>query len=621
MGLTTFKKILSAMSIYHHNETDIMYPTFEYRGSIPVIKSENAIDNQMEEVTKYLSRTNVIKLVTPMEQKNDTQLQLEMDNSPHEFVPVFGNEQFPMPSKFFPLGREITTGLSKDEERKRTNTFLHLAQLCQSKSLTSTQARECLLLLTTCRNQWYTINSLYIEARRWSQEGESTKYKGFGDALNSLRGVIAETDHMPAISNAAKILETTAGFLAEFENKNDLFFKRFEDVRNRLKNYFSSLTENTIINNDLTELYLDPEGPEPDHALKGPDSPEKDYHYNILTTWYAVAKPLTGLSRTFISDVLGYTGKSQLTHKKSCKEYIGELEASLSNLKHYGLPNIAIPQGLFDNKFYSKKSEEMRSAIEEYSTFCDSVLSALRRLITLLPTMHNPSQFPLKKPGAQTFYEIEGKRYLIRPNMFVLITDMRNSVGDRWNSPELKNTIETSITTLRKTEEIQSSVSYDDCRIIASDSLECISRCIQVLQSTLKLHKKSELNAFNGLRMACVQGDMLFDYHANKDLYKKAEGLPLDPHMVTIARAARIMELYKKRWDKEISTQFKKFHEALGDWKEDAEAEIVYLDSSSYANLPEPIRNKDRFFDFIEFKGVGPLVCWGILIDDFILGS
>jgi hypothetical protein len=124
--------------------------------------------------------------------------------------------KFVVPVEKFPY-HEKCMYLSTNDRDLISQTFKRLDNLCHSSVLTGEDIDDCLLLLTTCRNRWYTLNAMYLEAVKWSQEGKDD-YKGFCDALDALRQGVSGSKSLEAAANrAGTILATTAGYLREFQ--------------------------------------------------------------------------------------------------------------------------------------------------------------------------------------------------------------------------------------------------------------------------------------------------------------------------------------------------------------------------------------------------------------------
>lgn len=519
-----------------------------------------------------------------------------------------------LPVAGHPFGKDVEIAISDDDERLLTFSFLRLAQL--THVLRWREAEDVLLLLTTCRNEWYAVNAMYVEARKWCDEGKQANFKGYGDALDEFRACLASVTNgssggiqniHKAASAAGAVLQVVASYLTEFEKKRDLYFDRFESIHQKLLEYAKSL--DPIAQNEFETAFTQlGSGPGPHHSLRGPTEPEKDMYLTRLMEWVSVVRPLTGLTRTYISNVVG-VGKK---HEKPCAYYAAQLEVGVSAWINRGIDCPAIPASeVFESQLAltEESPQESSERIGQFLDFCQVMCTRARRfLLEMLPAHKDRSErFPLKKPTDESRINIAGREFERRSEMFVLITDMRNSVGDRHRSPELKIRVDEVINALRKEKTARSQTTYDDCRVVACDSLDAIAACARRLFSALEIEKSDD--GFAGLRMGCARGEMLFEYDGlMTDLLRAA---PMDSSDISIARAARLMSFDTLRWNEEGQA----LHNALGDLGENSS--LLFIDASVYQDLPEHLRSRCRSLDLVQLKGVGPRMCWAIPITEF----
>ncbi len=76
LRVTEFTKILSALAIYHPDKTPLV-PVFEFRGSVPFFRSEDAISKQLDEALDFLQRKSFIRLVAKAEATQQLSFGLE----------------------------------------------------------------------------------------------------------------------------------------------------------------------------------------------------------------------------------------------------------------------------------------------------------------------------------------------------------------------------------------------------------------------------------------------------------------------------------------------------------------------------------------------------------------
>src|SRR5262249_14845616 len=151
-------------------------------------------------------------------------------------------------------------------------------------------------------------NALYAEARKWCMEGRDSV--GFGDALASMGRLVMAMETPPHrddtfAKRTAQLLAVSAGYLEQFEYKNALFFERFETTRRVLLSFADTITDfraRTEFKNAFASIGKGPGTP--DDRLEGPAEPDNDAYIERLKEWFALARPLTSLARTFLSEVL-----------------------------------------------------------------------------------------------------------------------------------------------------------------------------------------------------------------------------------------------------------------------------------------------------------------------------
>lgn len=516
------------------------------------------------------------------------------------------------PSPNMPPWQPGRLAFGESDRRLIAGTFRRLADLVHT--LPPDQATDCLLLLTTCRNQWYAANALYVEAKKWCYEGRDTP--GFGDALAALATAVSgTTEAANASRKAARLLATAAAYLQEFEKKQDLFLNRFEEVRLHLVAYGESIRDVPARLEFLTTFANVGTGSgQPEDALAGPDRPDSDVYLERLREWFAFARPVTGLARTFISEVLG-VGRPH-PDGKTCRQYLAEIQSAshLWDSRGFRCPSLPPDSTFVRVPALSVADRTTRSQLESFLNFGrDSAAVARQFLAELLPAVETgrPTRFPLKRPLRKASVVIHGKPFAIKSDLFVCITDMRNSTGDRHLAPELKIRIEDTIERLRQTGNVASQTVYDDARVIACDSFESLARCIRRITHVVAPFKNQE--GFGGLRIGCTVGEMLFDYHESSDWKDIRRAPPLDSSDNTIATAARLMNLDKLRW--EDSAQGRMLLEALRVLRESDS--LVFLDSRVHEQLPRLARQMCQDVSVFDLRGIGRRQCWAVAIEAF----
>ena len=497
-------------------------------------------------------------------------------------------------------------GLTEMDEASLARTFNRLAQLCHYDQLSGKDKEDCLLLLTTCRNEWYTLNAMYAEADQWCKEG--SKYTGFGDALNVLRQAISRSLSLEkAGKKAATILETSAHYLEEYDKKQDLFFNRFEKVRSNLLLFADSIKD-LHARKEFIKYYAEKDsGPGPDHVLSPILVAGYEIYRQRLIHWYEVARPLTGLVRTYISEVLEI-GES---HIKTCSNYLEELSKSLQLWRvPYGYVCPDNPLG----EIFSWRRSTLRSSdivtgmnnLQQFISYCDNICQTSRLFLQeMLPSKpKGEGQFLLRKPGEREPISIGGKMFDLRHEMFVIIMDMRNSSGERYRSPELKVKITNIIESLCQDEEAVSEYTYNDCRAVGCTFLGKGIRSIARLWHALEAERSP--SGFAGLRMGAVCGSMLVGWQGewcNDRILMDCNN--------TLSAAARIMDLDKLRW-KIDTIEGQSLKSNLGDWSIDES--LIFFDTSLYEKLPNEIQERCREVNVIKLRSIGGRLCWAIPI-------
>ncbi len=526
-------------------------------------------------------------------------------------------EQLVIPVECPPQNRSEPGVLSKEDKRILENTFLRLAEM--SHQLSGQAATDVLLLLTTCRNQQYTVNAMYVEARKWCAEGQNANYTGYGDALDQLESAVSvlrsgssrlRPQMEKVFDKAAVTLSLAAAYLAEFRRKFELFFQRFAEVQSRLKDYGQSLMEkDPIAAYDVQETFIaEGNGPQ-GHELRPPSEPEKDVYCARLLNWIEVVRPLTGLTRTYLDEVL----RNRHSHKKSSRDYLREMAEGARKWPCLG---IECPSILDENSAFKPWPLAFNSSLEAFAAadqlslfveFCRQSLNCARRFLDdLVPGNESLLvRFPLRTLEERASVTIGTRTFRRKANMLVLIYDMRNSLGDRYQTPELKVKSDQVIEHLRKDTHACSQTTYDDCRVLACDSLKDMALCILRLFSFFQVERSSIGVA--GIRMGCVQGEMLYNYDGPlSDLLKAA---PLDSSENTIGRASRVMSLDSQRFKPEGEALVK----ALGDWSNNEN--LLFIDGSVFDELPDSVREMCRSLGVVPLKGVGKRGCWALPIN------
>jgi len=487
-----------------------------------------------------------------------------------------------------------------------SRTFNRLAELCHYSDLSRMKIEDCLLLLTTCRNEYYTLNAVYVEALQWSREGDT--YHGFADALDALRrGFSGLVPLKKAATKAAEILESAARCLDQFDKKYRLFFDRFNEVHNDLVRFGESIPDRSARREFLRYYAQRGSGPAVPHLLWPDPDPRMETYRTRLQDLYAVVRPLTGLARTFLSEVLeiGQSGE------KTCADYLAQvMEAARVWKAPYGyLPPDPPPEHVFSYRRSAATESALKESIRLFVSYCADMRGIASTYLREMAGAResNSTQFPLPFPGEHTRISIEGRSFVKVPNMFVLITDMRNSTGEEHRTPQLKVKMSEIVKSLHRDGGVASELTYNDCRAVGCLSLQ---QCVQsVARLWHSLEAQRSASGFAGLRMGAVRGPMLVDWDGSG---RRGEmKILLDDVEQTLATAARIMDLDKRRW-KAGSEDGDMLISALGDWSTDES--LIFLGASVYEALPNNVQTKCRELGSPEMKGVGHKVCWAVSI-------
>lgn len=519
------------------------------------------------------------------------------------------------PTDKLPPWQPARIGLLESDRRLISSTFRRLCDLVEK--LPPDRAADCLLLLTTCRNAWYTINAMFTEAKKWSEEGRNTQ--GFGDAIDTLSKALTGTGNIEeAAKRAAGRLEVCADYLQEFEKKQRLFMDRFEEVRTALLQYAQSITDVPARAEFLATFANLGSGPGPsEDELNGPEDVENDIYLERLREWFAMTRPLTSLARTYISDVLGI-GR-HIPKGSQLSEYCQQIAAAALVWESRGIRTPQVPPAEVFNVVkgldYSSRERQLKN-LRDYLVFCEQMVRRAREfLVEMLPSTSNESNrgFPLQRLTRSQTVTLGNSQFELRPDMFVLITDMRNSTGAPFLTPELKAKVEEVISRLREQNDASSQTHFDDSRVIACTSLGDMAMCVLRLYNALLPYQSPD--GFGGIRIGCTRGEMLFAFDGRRDWKDVRRSAPLDSADNTIACAARLMGLDKLRWDK--SSDGEKLRQALGDWN--ANQSLLFLDSRVHETLPQVLREKCRDTSVLDLKGIGKRQCWAIPIPEFIV--
>jgi hypothetical protein len=413
------------------------------------------------------------------------------------------------------------------------------------------------------------------------------------------------------------MFEVAADYLHEFEKKQDLFLNHFERTREVLLRYADSIPDTPARVEFLNTFANVGSGSgHPEDALIGPDVFERDIHVERLREWFALTRPLTGLARTFIGEVLG----SGTDHPvgRNCRDYLDQMRSATLLWEARGFRCPPEPGADVFARVPKGHLAQAITQIDAFVSFGHATLTVARQfLLEMLPAVDDvhSARFPLRRPSRDATATIHGKMFALKPELFVCITDMRNSTGDRFLSPELKVRLEETIEHLRQSHDASSQTLYDDSRVIACESIESLMRCVQRLTQVLEPFKRPD--GFGGIRIGCTCGEMLFDFHERVDWKELRRAAPIDSADNTIATAARLMGLDKLRWEDSIQGRLLK--EALGDWA-DGDS-LVFLDSRVHERLSETARGSCRDVSVIDFRGIGKRQCWALPIESFVVAS
>lgn len=516
------------------------------------------------------------------------------------------------PSPRLPPWQPGRFAFAESDRRLVAGTFRRLVDVFHSVS--GGEASDCLLLLTTCRNRWYAANALYVEARKWCQERQTKP--GFGDGLSALGTAVSGTATVEtAARRASRMFAVAADYLSEFEKKQDLFLNRFEEVREVLLRYAESIADGPARLEFLNTFANVGSGSgRPEDALVGPEgSEEADVYFERLREWFALARPLTGLARTFISEVLGLAAGHP--DKRRCRDYLDQMRAAALLWEARGFRCPPEPPATVFDRIPAGRLPQAVTQIDAFLTFSGTAAAVARQFLSEMLPAVDGARFPLRRPSREATVTIHGRTFALKAELLVCITDMRNSTGDRHLSPELKVRVEGTVEHLRQARDAASQTLYDDSRVIACEAVESLSRCVQRLSHVLEPFKTPD--GFEGIRIGCTCGDMLFDFHEKGDWKDIRRAAPLDSADNTIATAARLMGLDKLRW--EDSTQGRLLREALGDWA--TRDSLVFLDSRVYEQLPTHVRSVCRDVSVLDLKGIGKRQCWAIPVEAFVATS
>jgi len=450
-------------------------------------------------------------------------------------------DQLVLSTKELSLPTPPKIGLRESDRSAIRETFLRLDHLVQTED---TPWEDVLLLLTTCRNTSYAMDAMYAEALKWCAEVEGSS--GFSVALDRLNAGVSGVEPIDkAAIKAAAVLRVTANFLSEMLKKHDLFFDKFEETRQQLVQYGSKIGDPVARKQFLLKFAEIGSGPGHDEdRLLPPDDSAADIYLERLKEWFALTRPLTGLARTYISAVLG--AGSPHPSGKTCKEYLTQIRGALVYWEARGFRCPALPDndvferpGINDGDFRQVQKDRLR----QFVAFCTEILKIARLFLKeKLPADAKPNGigYRLKRVPAAYTIDIRGHQFELKRDMFLLITDMRNSTGEPCRTHELKVIVEDVIEHLRNESTAKSQTLYDDCRVIATEKLDDAISCIRRLHEALEPLRRP--GGFDGIRVGFTRGEMLFDLHiadawASIEKYARA---PLDSAENTIARAVRI---------------------------------------------------------------------------------
>jgi hypothetical protein len=321
------------------------------------------------------------------------------------------------------------TLLPADQARCR-KAFITLADIATNDQMTYIESHECLLFLTTCRNKWYTLNAMCAECINWLSEGETENYTGYLDGLNQFAIALNQNDNEEIISHlkrAARSFTEADKYLGEFKIKRNLYFNKFDIILERLQEYCKTLF---VAPEEGVEGYEDYYSYIISHIdledkVESPTEDNNDYKEKILfhlSLWFKIASPLTSLTRTYITNILGFGRK----HHQSCQHYKDKLTDVFEEFNNYGIYFPTLPnKDCFSTNISFIDQKDEREKIRPFVSFCEDTYEQLANLFK--------NWFCIRENYAESFFVLENELSAEKKRKSIMknhdrVTNIDNSV-------------------------------------------------------------------------------------------------------------------------------------------------------------------------------------------------
>lgn len=446
---------------------------------------------------------------------------------------------------------EQTNTIPGPEYAQLLRTFSLFLDIGLSKK---TGASDYLLLLTTCRNEWYWLNALYGELRLWLYPSDSRV--SFQNAVSALSGYRNPDSNIKKILIRAQTrIARSAGFLTQYKTKQVLYKNNFDikaaELKEHVKNSFGR-TEAKYL-----EIAYMSKRPQTDNSSFSHERTKQGEEWEAeLDLVYEAAKALTGYFRTVLSNKFSIGTKWH----KPVNEYYRELRRSFAFL----VCDIYDPSGyLIDNAPFTCKSEkETKALVGEFYQF---TIAAYRELATYVRVkfpgtsdniVGQDKELLFLTPRGQsvTLTLSDRSTYTTRPDMYILLFDLNGSAspGSEPIIPKesisqfLKHVEAARIGSTPSNLEIITRFSWDDMRIVAFQSAEEAIYFAVKLTHWFHSNKNVQVQGVSGIKFGLTKGTVLAGVPSWERNIKPERVIGDHPILGnTIARAARLSNLFK----------------------------------------------------------------------------
>jgi class 3 adenylate cyclase len=413
--------------------------------------------------------------------------------------------------------------------------------------------KRCLLLLTTCRNEWYTLSAMYAELRLWLYgTGGEHDSSSIRHALKALTGLRANSKR--SSKQASRSVEQAALFLAEFANKRKLFYEEFGEIEKALKSNSEELWGRTT-SRVFSEKYLSANYDLEDNAqFDGAVSDEGSEWLQILDLVHLTCRAFTSLFRNFLSNRIGLGERWPVSFPQA-------YEDTTSMLVLLGCSFKPMDESAIDDSIIGPGSPELyRHTLEEFLVFAESAIQSIGSFCESA----FPSEIETLGSRAHLWFvpralrrntiAIGRSRYEIVDDKAILFFDINDSTAEESDAPLLKEAVQEFFAELesvllsagRLADRTLSLFTWNDARVAAFETVDDALEAACALYRRFDTPKYIGAKGIKGLRFGLSYGSVIAGIPGKRLLAHDVRVLGDHPILRNhIAEAARLFDVWK----------------------------------------------------------------------------